>query len=376
MKITVLGAGMVGSAIARDMAMGPEFDVVAVDISQTALEKLKKNTRTNVLQADLSANIETLIADSDLVISAVPGFMGFETLRRIIDAGKSAVDISFFEQDPFQLDELAKARNVTAVIDCGVAPGLCNILAGRVSSLLETTHRYVCYVGGLPAVRRRPYEYKAPFSPADVLQEYIRPARYVQNGRHIVKPALSDPELIDFPRVGTLEAFNTDGLRTLVRTMDIPDMREKTLRYPGHAALMRIFRDSGFFDTLPVEVDGNTVKPLSMTSKLLFDQWQLKDGEPEFTVMQVVLEGQEGGQKAVYRYDLFDRYDEKTRTSSMARTTGYTCTIVARQLLNGMVRHKGICPPEYIGRMTGCYEDLLAEYKKRNIFLQESVQKA
>jgi len=373
MKIIVLGAGLVGSAIIKDLAA--EFEVTAIDLNQAALDKLKAHPAVTTKQADLSnmTQVASLIEEFDLVISAVPGFLGFDTLQAIIQAGKNVVDISFFNEDPFRLDDLAKEKDVTAIVDCGVAPGLCNIIAGYITEKLEKTETYLCYVGGLPEVRQWPYEYKAVFSPADVLEEYMRPARFVENGEDIIYPALSGVELIDFPGVGTLEAFNTDGLRSLRHTLSIPTMIEKTLRYPGHANLMRVFRESGFFNSDPIEVDGNQVIPLSLTSQLLFDQWHLEEGEDELTVMQVVLEGKKGKDWVSYRYDLLDRYHAQTRVTSMARTTGYTCTIVARQLLRGMIPHKGICPPEYIGQTKGCFEDLLKEYQKREIVLEETV---
>lgn len=377
MRITVLGAGMVGSAIAKDLAQEPDFNVSVVDLSQESLARLESQTRIEKTQANLAESGKTsaVIADSDFVISAVPGFMGFSTLREIIEAGKNVVDISFFAEDPLQLDDLAKSRGVTAVVDCGVAPGLCNIIAGYVYDLFDHTDRYVCYVGGLPQVRQWPFEYKAVFSPRDVLEEYIRPARYVEYGEEVVRPALSELEMIDFPDVGTLEAFNTDGLRTLGQTLDIPFMREKTLRYPGHANLIRVFRDSGFFGLESVEVDGQAVKPISLTSKLLFDQWGLAEGEADFTVMQVDIQGRRDGERACYTCYLLDRYDEDTQTTSMARTTGYTCSIVARQVIRGLFDRKGVCPPEFIGRASGCYEDLQAEYKKRKINLWQKISK-
>jgi len=375
MKVTVLGAGMVGSTISKDLAQEPDIDVVVVDRRQEVLVKLETEASVTGIQANLQekGRVFSVVGDSDLVISAVPGFIGFETLREIIEAGKDVVDISFFGEDPFLLDDLAKSKGVTAVVDCGVAPGLCNIIAGYVYNLLEKVDRYVCYVGGLPQVRQWPFEYKAAFSPSDVLEEYIRPARFVEYGQEVVRPALSEIELIDFPDVGTLEAFNTDGLRTLRKTLDIPFMREKTLRYPGHANLVRVFRESGFFNATTVEVDGQRVKPLSLTSKLLFDQWRLEEGEADFTIMQVVIEGQKGGERVCYTYYLLDKYDEETQTTSMARTTGYTCTIVARQMIRGLFSRKGICPPEFIGQVMGCYDDLQAEYRRRNIQLLETV---
>jgi len=373
-KILVLGAGLVGSAIIFDLAQEKDYQVTAADINPKALKKIADMPGVITKQADLSNSdtIQSLVEDIDLVICAVPGFMGYRTLQEIISTGKNVVDISFFPEDPFGLDELAKEKGVTAVVDCGVAPGLCNIIAGYVAEKLDEPSYYHCYVGGLPEIREWPYEYKAVFSPADVLEEYTRPARLVENGEEVIYPALSGVELIDFPEAGTLEAFNTDGLRTLSQTLGFPTMKEKTLRYPGHANLMRVFRESGFFSSDPVEVDGNHVIPLSLTSRLLFDQWLMKEEEKDLTVLQVVLKGKEKNKQVIYQYDLLDRFNEKTGITSMARTTGYTCTIVARQLLKGMIPNQGICPPEYLGKIPHLFEDLLEEYQKRGITLVET----
>ncbi len=377
MKIVVLGAGMVGSAIARDLAAEERFVVTALDRDAQALDRLHQssNGRVHGTRADLSdtAGFLPAIADCDLVISAVPGFMGNKVLRAIIEARKNVVDISFSPEDPFLLDDLARARGVTAVVDCGVAPGLCNIQAGYTYEKLERTDRYVCYVGGLPQVRRKPYEYRVVFSAVDVLEEYTRPARFKEHGQLVTRPALSEVELLDLPGVGTLEAFNTDGMRTMLQTLKIPDMREKTLRYPGHAGLMRVFRDSGFFSTTPLEVKGQQVAPMDLTARLLFDEWRMRPGERDLTVMQVILEGSQAGQHVRYSYFLLDRYDDPTQTTAMARTTGYTCAIVARQVLDGLFASRGICPPEYVGRKKGCYEHLLSEYAKRGIHVAQTV---
>ena len=375
MKITVLGAGLVGNAIVRDLALDNLYDMVAVDKDLQGLNRLQNTCSAQVLQADLTEEnrVGEIVPGSDLVINAVPGFMGFETLKRVIAAGKNVVDISFFAQDPFQLDDLAKSKGVTAVVDCGVAPGLCNALCGHLANRLARIEHYACYVGGLPAARNWPYEYKTVFSPTDVIEEYVRPSRFIECGREVVRPALSEVELIDFPEVGTLEAFNTDGLRTLRQTMKIPNMKEKTLRYPGHANLMRTFRESGFFSPTPLQVDGQSVRPLSVVSALLFDQWKLQPGEEDFTLLKVVVDGWDKEIKRRYTYDLLDRYDPQTQTTSMARTTGYTCSIVARQVLAGKFDIKGICPPEFLGKQDTCFDDLLAGYEKRNIRLVETI---
>ncbi len=376
MRITVLGAGLVGSAIVKDLARDGKFAIMAVDVSAKSLARLLADVPVRAVQADVHepGRVAGVVADADLVVCAVPGFMGFETLKAIIEAGKNVVDISFFPEDAFLLDDLAKSQGVTAVVDCGVAPGLSNILAGYAERELDVLERYECYVGGLPQVRQWPYEYKAVFSPIDVLEEYTRPARYVEYGKEVVRPALSDVELRDFPGVGTLEAFNTDGLRSLQFTLDAPFMKEKTLRYPGHANLMRVFRESGFFDSALVDVGGQTIRPIDLTSKLLFDQWRMQEGEEDFTVMQVIVEGDKASKRLRFTYDLLERYDRETGITSMARTTGYTCTIVARQVLAGLFVQKGICPPEFVGRTPGCYEDLLAGYAGRNIRVNEMVE--
>ena len=375
MQICVLGSGLVGKAIIKDLAQESDFHITAVDIDQENLEEVKAEQRVNCIQADLreASRLMSLVEKCDLVVSAVPGFMGFETLRTIIEAGKNVVDIAFFGEDPFLLDDLAKSKGVTAVVDCGVAPGLSNMIVGYLETQLDRINRYVCYVGGLPKIRQWPYEYKAVFSPKDVLEEYTRPARYVEFGQKVVRPALSGIELLDFPGIGTLEAFNTDGLRSLAQTMDIPFMKEKTLRYPGHAELMRVFRESGFFSTKPVNIDGQTVVPLEFSSELIFDQWKMKEDEEDITVMQVIIGGQKRSKQLRFTYDLLDTFDRDRNITSMARTTGYTCTIVARQVLHGLFTQKGICPPEFIGRTEGCYKNMMKECEKRNIHVTETV---
>ncbi len=365
-KITVLGAGMVGRAMAIDLAR--DYEVTSADLSATNLKKLESygiHTRqTNLWDAH---NIREVIAGADLVVGAVPGFMGFQTLKTVIEAGKNCVDISFFDEDLFLLDELAREKGVTAVMDVGVAPGMDNILLGYHNKRMQVD-RFVCLVGGLPSERKWPFEYKAPFSPSDVLEEYTRPARYVRDGQMITMPALSEPELMDFEGVGTLEAFNSDGLRSLIRTMpDIPNMVERTLRYPGHIELMRVLRASGFFSKTAIDIDGHPVRPLDLTSKLLFPYWELGPEEEEFTVMRVVIEGMQDGEPASYTYELLDRYDPETRTSSMSRTTGYTCTAAARLVLHGAFDRKGIFPPEFLGEEEDHVRFIMHHLKDRGV---------
>ena len=369
-KIIMLGAGMVGSAIALDLSK--EYDVTAADRSKESLQALKaKGVKTK--QADLSQKkkVQALVKGFDLVVGAVPGFMGFQTLKTIIEAKKNVVDISFFPEDAFLLNKLAQQKGVTAVVDCGVAPGLSNMIAGYHHHRMMVKN-FECYVGGLPKERKQPFEYKAPFSPIDVIEEYTRPARLVENDEVVTYEALTGVEHLQFNKIGTLEAFNSDGLRSLIFTLDIPNMKEKTLRYPGHANKMRLLRDAGFFSHDTIEMNGKKIKPIDFTTQLIFPQWKLEKNEREFTVMRVIVEGEENGKPAKYQYDLYDEFDVKTGISSMARTTGYTCTAAVRLVLEGDYNQKGISPPEFLGARSECLEFVLKYLKGKGIVIKES----
>ena len=268
-KIIVLGAGLVGGVMAEDLSKNHE--VTSVDISQKNLDKLKSNNIKKIcLDISKSKSLKNVIKDFDLVIGAVPGFMGYKMMQDVIEAKKNIVDISFYPEDPFGLDDLAKKNNVVAVMDCGVAPGMGNVIFGHHDRSMKISD-YECLVGGLPVKREWPYEYQAVFSPIDVIEEYIRPARFIQNKKLIIKEALSETELIEFEEIGTLESWNSDGLRSLIKTMPhVPNMIEKTLRYPGCVEYLKVLRASGFFSHKEIEVNGTKIKPIDLTSKLLF----------------------------------------------------------------------------------------------------------
>lgn len=374
-KIVVLGSGLVGGPMALDLAKDKDFKVTVVDIDAQALARVKKIKGVTAIQEDLSdtKSVRRIVQKHDMVISAVPGSMGFRTLQTILEAGKTVVDIAFFPEDPFELDALARRNDVTAVVDCGVAPGMSNILAAHARQRLDEPESITIYVGGLPEVREWPYEYKAVFSPADVIEEYVRPARYIENGQMVIRPALSDAELMNFPVVGTLEAFNTDGLRTLANTLDVPNMKEKTLRYPGHIKKMAVLRETGFFETQEIEIKGARIRPVDFTAKLLFPKWKLREGEVDLTVMRVIVEGRKKGRSVSTTYDLFDRYDEATGIHSMARTTGYTATIAARMIARGLFARKGISAPEFIGQVPECVKFMLDGLKERGVIYHETV---
>jgi len=360
-KIIVLGAGMVGRAMALDLAQN--HDVTSADGNEPALRALHDASGIETMPLDVNDR-ETLkrsLADFDLVIVAVPGSLGFETLKTVIEAGKNVEVISFCPENTLDLDELARSHGVSAMVDMGVAPGMDHLFLGYHDASIKV-ERFECLVGGLPKSRKWPFAYKAPFSPIDVIEEYTRPARYVDSGNLVTRPALSDPELVEFDTVGTLEAFNTDGLRTSLTTMPhIPNMKEKTLRYPGHIRLIQALKRSGFFGTDKIGVGGAEISPLEFTSAILIEAWALAPDEEEFTVMRVTIEGEEDGRPKTYTYHLYDEYDAPTGTSSMARTTGYTATAAAHLILEGLFTEKGVFPAERVGKHPACF-DYMMEY--------------
>ncbi len=368
MTIAVLGAGMVGRAIAMDLAN--DYTVTSFDLSETNLDELKKrNASIETVAANLSlfGEYKNWLQPFDLVVTAVPGFMGYKTLEAVISAGKNVVDISFFPEDVLQLDKLAKEKNVTVITDCGVAPGVSNFIIGRYNEEMKVT-AFECYVGGLPKERKPPFQYKAPFSPIDVIEEYIRPARLVEGGKIVTRPALSEREVMLFEEIGELEAFNTDGLRSLIFTMkNIPDMKEKTLRYPGHIDLIIALQQAGFFETSPLRIKETDISPLEFTSKLLINEWKLGPEEEEFTIMKVIVKGEKDGKRKTIEYNLLDRYDKKTKISSMSRTTGYTCTAAVNLVAKNLFTEKGVFPPELVGKHKNCFDFVLNYLKERNV---------
>ncbi len=376
MKYVVLGCGRVGKLIARDLARDPGAEVLSVDANPASIIGLD-TYGIRGLAADLSdpAAVSRAVAGADVAVNAVPGFMGLATLGAVVDAGIPAVDIAFMPEDPVVLDDAARAAGVPVVVDFGVAPGISNLLVGYGAQRLDTAVRARILVGGLPKQRRLPWEYTIPFSPVDVLEEYTRPARIVEHGQEVVRAPLTEQELVDLPRVGTLEAFNSDGLRTLVRTMDIPHMVEKTLRYPGYAAKVQLLAATGFFSTEPVDIGGVQVRPMDLTARLIFDAWRLEEGQDELTVMRVEVEGRLGGAPARLAWDLYDETDHVGGATSMARSTGFPAALMARAIADGRFTTPGVHAPEQIVTDDGLVKWLLDELVARGVILDETLER-
>jgi len=372
-KVLVLGAGRVGRAIALDLS--DNYEVVVADAYPEVLTKAVKEFKKGDCNVGVTLcdcadvdSFKSLAKYPDLIINALPGAVGFSALKNSIQWGKNIVDISFASEDPLTLKSVAEKRGVTAIVDCGIAPGLSNMIAGFHYEQMKIKS-FCYYVGGLPKKRNPPFDYKAPFSPADVIEEYTRPARYVVNGEVVTQPALSNVENV-FLKGIELEAFYTDGLRTLLQTIKVPAMWEKTLRYPGHAEQMKFLREIGFFDTEPRRIGNLLISPRELTAELLFPHWQIVSGEEEFTLMTIVITGKEESRNVVYAYTIYDEYDQKTKMSSMARTTGFTCTAIARLLLEGKIKQTGLLTPEDLGKDQQIFQSVVDYLRSKNISLE------
>jgi len=374
-RAIVLGCGLVGTTMARELAADDDFDVTVAEVNPQRLDAVASQRVTPRI-CDLSdvGVVRDLVEPFDVVLGSLPSALGFQTLRAVVEAGVPYSDISFMPEDALALDALARQKGAIAVVDCGVSPGLSNLVIGHAEATLDEVERATIYVGGLPRGRTLPFQYKAPFAPRDVIEEYTRPARLIEHGQLVTRPALSEVELVDFPGIGTLEAFNTDGLRSLLKTTRIPNLREKTLRYPGHAELMRAFRDAGLFSKELIDVGSARVRPLDVTAQLLFPRWTYLEGEEEFTVLRIRLEGAQSGRRVRQTYELFDEYHGPTATSSMARTTAFPNVIVAKLLARGQIKGPGIFPPERLATNPGLFDHVLGELARRGVRLTSRVE--
>lgn len=358
-KILVLGGGRIGSAIAHNLSQ--DHQVTLADLSVDHLSHLSDRVQLVECHAGDDDALTELTSPFEWVVGALPSRMGFDRLKKLIELGKNVVDISFFAEDALALDALAKEKGVTAVVDFGLAPGISNLFAGHFIDQFDRVDEFTCMVGGVPVERVKPFEYKAPFAPLDVIEEYTRPARMMRQGQVTVFPAMSEIESVYFPGIGHMEAFNTDGLRSLLKTVDIPNMSEKTIRYNGHAGFIQQLIDAGFFK--PDHIDA--------TAKVLLEQWQFNENEPDLTVMQIQGKGQKNGQDVVETYQLIDHYDHQQNISSMARTTGYTCAAGLRLALNHDLPH-GVLPPEMIGQNNEWFAVILDELAQQQVTITAS----
>jgi len=337
-NIIILGGGMVGFAIARDLK-GKGYFVTVADIDESLQNNLIKfNINYEMVNFTDKKKLFEIVKKYDFVIGAVPGFLGYEILKVIIESKKDMVDISFMKEDSRDYYDYAKSKGVTIVTDAGVAPGLSNLFFGQIFHEFDKLNVAKCYVGGLPEEPKPPWFYKTVFSPIDVIEEYTRPARYVENNKVITKDAMTGLETVYIENIGELDAFNSDGLRSLLN-FPIPNMIEKTLRYPGHIQKILSMKAKGMFNSDKIHNTANS----------LISEWKSDLHDYDQTIMKLEFEGLKNNKNRIEEYILLDNYDRVNKISSMARTTGYTCTAVANLILSNKFNKKGVYTLENLG---------------------------
>jgi lysine 6-dehydrogenase len=379
MKVLVLGCGNIGSVAAKDFAENARSVKVVIADKETvkARDVAERIGVDNVSWMRLDASNTTELVDAlknfDLVIGFLPGKLGYGLVKACIEAERDLVDVSFMSENPLALNEEAARAGVTVVPDCGLAPGISNILVGQALSRLDRVQEVHITVGGLPENATPPLGYTITWSPDSLIDEYSRRARIIRNHEEVEVEALSGLETVIFPEVGELEAFYTDGLRTLLYTVEnARSMWEKTLRYKGHAEKIRLLKELGFFDEKPVEIDALSLPPRRLTAKLL----ELKLRKPEIkdiVLMKVEVCGFEENKRIRYVYRLLDRYDEERGITAMARTTAYPASIMAQLTLEKLIEQKGVVPPEKIGMKKELFHTILTALEKRGIKIREEI---
>jgi saccharopine dehydrogenase-like NADP-dependent oxidoreductase len=377
MKAVQIGAGLVGQLITADLMQ--DFEMTVVDLDEKALKAIEgkyPGVKTAVASATDAAVLGPVLEDADIVTAGVPGKFGYEMMKTVIGLGKNLVDISFMAEDFEQLDGFAKEKGVTVIPDMGVAPGMSNFLVGRGAALLDEVEDAHIYVGGIPTKPVPPFNYQVTWSPKDCIEEFTRPVTVVRDGKKEVLEATSGLHLRDFPGVGTLEAFYTDGLRSLAKNIKAKNLGEMTLRWPGHVEQMRLLRTMGLFEKEPKILGGKEVVPLDVAADMLFPLWKMEPekGDRDLTVMEIDVHGFKGSDEVTWSWYLLDYFDEKTWNTSMSRCTGCSCSIFARAVAKGLVKEKGVLPAEKLAASDELYDFVISEQKKRRINYVESVK--
>jgi lysine 6-dehydrogenase len=381
MRMLVLGAGLQGSACAYDLLQNPEVTQVRLaDLRFDHLpEFLKPLSGPRLLPTTLDVRdreaVLAVMRESDAVMSAIPYYFNLALAECAVEAGVHFCDLGGNTEIVFQqkgLAERAAAKGVTVVPDCGVAPGMVNILAEYGIQQLDTVESVKIYVGGLPQEPEPPLDYQVVYSLEGVLDYYTTRSWVLRNGQRTQVTALSEREPIDFPEpVGTLEAFHTaGGLSTMAFRYEgkVPEMEYKTLRYPGHAEIMQTIRELGLLDADPVEVKGVLVSPRDLFVTVVGPKLTKPKGK-DLLALRVIVRGTKDGKPAERRFDLVDRYDEKHGISAMMRTTGYSLSITGQMQARREVGPPGVWTPDECMPA----QAYIAALRERGIDLKESV---
>lgn len=354
MRMLVLGAGLQGSACAYDLLQNPEvaqvrladlrFDHLAPFLAPYSGERLIP-TPLDFRDRDAVLGV---MRECDAVMSAAPYYFNFPLAQLAVEAGVHFTDLggnTAIVAQQRTLADAAREKNITVVPDVGLAPGMVNILAQMGIDELDRTEAVRIYVGGLPQKPEPPLNYQVVYSLEGVLDYYTTKSQIVRDGRLQEIEALSEVETIAFDApLGELEAFHTaGGLSTMGQRYEgkIPVLEYKTLRYPGHAEIMRAIRDLGFFDLEPVDVKGIKVVPRDLALAVMGPRLR-KENSPDLVALRVEVSGELGGKPRTVTWELVDHADQEKGISAMMRTTGYTLSIIGQMQVRGQIQPPGV----------------------------------
>jgi len=369
----VLGAGLQGSACAHNLLQDKDVELVTLaDLNPNRLPKflaplVGKRLRTVPFDASDYPAVVELMKGHDAAMCALPYYFNEPMTRAAIDGGAHFSDLGGNTEIVFQqkkLDASAAAKDLSVIPDCGLAPGMVNILAAEGIRRLDTARSVRIYVGGLPQHPEPPLNYQIVYSLEGALDYYTTPSWVLRNGKAIQVDALSELEDQQFPApVGTLEAFHTGGgISTMPFAWEnrIETMEYKTLRYPGHVAIMRPIRELGLISNTPIPVKGTNVVPRDLFIAAVQPKLFKPEGR-DLVALRVVVSGLKAGKETSVRFELLDYYDAGHGISAMMRTTGYSLATTGLIQARGAVTAKGVKTPDEAMPFRG-YVDRLAEF--------------
>jgi lysine 6-dehydrogenase len=376
MRMLVLGAGLQGSACAYDLLQAPGVErVTMADLQPERIPPFlaaARDERLALLTLDLRAGaaLRDAMGDHDAVLNAAPYSFNLDVSRAAVEVGVHCADLGGNTEIVFAqraLDAAARRQDVSVIPDCGLAPGLVNVLAAEGIRRVVDAESVRIYVGGLPQHPEPPLNYQIVYSLAGALDYYTTPSWVLRDARLARVDALSELEPVAFPPpVGELEAFHTGGgISTLPWAHEgrIRTMEYKTLRYPGHAAIMRAIRDLGLLDLTPVRVDGRTIVPRDAFIATAGPKLTKPEGR-DLVALRVEVRGKRDGRAA---WQLLDYYDEAHGISAMMRTTGYSLAITGLMQVDGRIRAPGVYTPDEVVPF-GAY---VAELARRGVEIRE-----
>ncbi len=348
-KVLILGAGRQGNIIAESLYKSG-YIIEVWDINKKSLEKLPSGIKKRKRDFRKFKDNFPLF---NLMIDALPAFLGMEAMQLSIEKKISVISISFTEENPLMLNKKAKKNGVLVIPDAGLAPGLGSLLSGFGYSILNGADTLIIKVGGIPLHPIPPFNYEITWSPEDLIDEYTRVARIKRNSKIVKVPALSDTKTESIGEYKNLESFLTDGLRTILYTLPIKNMEERTIRYQGHSNLINTLKKLGLFENTPVLIDKKCkIKPRKFTAKILS---HLKSTSRDLVIFEIIVKN---GKKKL-KFSLIEK-GKKDKTA-MSRTTGYPAVAASSMFLDGLIEERGVVPLEVLGKN----QDFTYEFLKR-----------